>query len=148
MAKPGLTLTGHKALDKKLRTLGDKVQRRVTRKAVNAAATPVLKAARAKAPKQSGLLKKAMGKKVATNKKTGDIVGIVGARKQIEGEYQGEKRKPSRYSHLVEKGFIDSSGKFVPPSPFLFPALDETEGQALDILRDKFAEGVIREAAK
>src|SRR4051812_41547264 len=106
MANPPLKLIGAKELERKLKTLGPRVQKKVLRSAVSAAGTPVLKSARQKAKKQSGLLKKSLGKKVTTNKNTGAVTAIIGARKQVEGEYKGKPRKPSRYSHLVEKGFI------------------------------------------
>lgn len=148
MARNGVTLIGDKALERKLKALPERVQRRVMRGAINAAATPVVKSAKSKAKKQSGLLKRSLGKKVFTNKKRQSVTAIVGPRKQVKGEYKGQVRKPSRYAHLVEKGYIDEQGNHVPPQPFLNPAMRETEGQALNVMQTKLAEGVVREATK
>jgi HK97 gp10 family phage protein len=131
-----------------LTTLGERVQRRVMRQAVSAAATPITKAARAKAPKESGLLRKSMGKKVKTYPKTMTVVGIVGPKTSIIGEHKGRKRWPAKYARLIERGHIARDGSFVPPQPFLGPAMAETQGTALDTMKGKVAEGVIREATK
>ena len=148
MAKGGFILTGHKALERKLRRLGERVHRRLLKQAVNAAATPTVKAARRKAPKQSGLLKRSLGKKVVTNKKRMSATAVIGPRRQTQGEYKGRTRKPSRYSHLSEKGFINRHGVFVPPKPWLHPAMAETQGQAVSVMQQKLAAGVAKEAAR
>ena len=150
MAANGMTLLGDKALERKLKSLGERVQRRVLRSAVTASATPVVKAAKAKADasKESGLLKRSLGKKTFTNKKRQSATAIVGPRKNVQGTYRGKLRKPSRYGHLVENPHIDSRGNYVPAKPFLNPAMRETEGQALGVMKSKLAEGVVREAMK
>lgn len=148
MARNAMKLLGDKELERTFKTLGERVQRKVLRQAVNTAATPVVKAARAKAPKDSGLLKKSLGKKLVTNKKAGVVTAVVGPRRNVVGEHDGKPRKPSRYAHLVEKGHIDGDGNHVPAQPFLRPAMEETEAQALGVMTDKLAAGVVREASK
>ena len=148
MAKAGIILLGAKDLERTFRTLGDRVQRKITRQAVNAGATPVVKAARAKAAKESGLLRKSLGKKIRTYKQSGTVAAIIGPRTDVEGEYKGEIRKPKFYAHLVEGGHIDANGNHVPAQPFLRPAFDETQGQALEVIKEKLAEGVVKEAKK
>lgn len=143
-----MDIKGDRELEKLLRALGPRVQRKVLRGAVTAASSPVLKAAKRKAAKQSGLLKKALGRKIVTNKKTGGVTAVIGARKGVEGQYKGKLRRPSRYSHLVEKGFINEHGEHVPPQPFLNPAADESQEQVISIMRSKLAAGVLSEAAK
>ena len=148
MAKPSMQLLGDKELTKTLKTLGERVQRKLLRQAVNAASTPVVKAARSKAPKQSGLLKKSLGKKIKTYPAKMTVVGIIGPRTEISGEYDGKKRVPWRYAHLVEGGHIDEQGNVIGLKPFLRPAYDETQGQALQVLKNKLADGVVKEAKK
>lgn len=148
MPKPEMQLFGDKALTRLFEGLGERVQRRVLRSAVTAASTPVNRAAKARAPKQSGLLKKSLGRKVVTNTKTQTVTAVIGPRTNIVGEFKGKKRKPSRYAHAVEKGFVDAAGNFVPPKPFLNPAMAATEAQAVGVLQDKLAAGVEREAKK
>lgn len=148
MINPGLQLFGDKALAKKFKQLGDRVQRRVLRGAVNVATTPIVKSAKAKASKQSGLLRKSLGKKVKTYVDKNTVVGIVGPKTSTVGEYKGKKRRPANYAHLVEKGRIDEAGNAVPAKPFLRPAYDETEPQVLGTMRGKLAEGVMKEAKR
>ena len=143
-----MTLTGDKHLAKLLTGLGDKVARKVTRQAVTTAANPVLKAARAKAPKRTGLLAKSLGKKVKTSKDKQTVTALVGPRRDVVGTFEGKPYKPSRIAHLVENGKINADGSHTPAQPFLRPAADETQGQALSIMTQKFAAGVIREASK
>lgn len=148
MANKGMQLEGGKALERKLAKLGDKVHRKVTRQAVNAAATPVVRAAKANVETDSGLLKKALGKKTVTAKDKKSVAALVGARKNVQGEVNGKVRKPSRYAHLVEKGFIDQHGVHHPPQPFLRPAIESTGEQAVSIMQTKMADGIEREAKK
>lgn len=144
----GMTLKGDRKLRKLFNTLGERVQRKVLRAAVSASATPVLKSARSKAKRRTGLLKKSLGRKVATNKKRQSVTAVIGPRRNVTGEVDGTPYKPSRTAHLVEKGFINERGEHVAPQPFLNPAMAETEGQALDAMRTKLAAGVAREASK
>jgi hypothetical protein len=69
----------------------------------------------------SGLLKKALTKKVARAKDKHTTTVIIGPRRDVAGVVNGKVRKPSRYAHLVENGFVDASGQHVPAQPFLRP---------------------------
>jgi HK97 gp10 family phage protein len=147
MAK-GVELFGSKELQRTFNTLGERVQRSVLRSAVSVASTPISRAAKANAPRESGLLKKSLGKKVVTNKEKQSVSAIIGPRRNVSGMHKGKLRKPSRYAHLVEKGFIDAAGRFHPPQAFLQPAYDQTQAQVLGVMRDKLATGVAKEAAR
>ena len=144
----GATLLGDKELERTLKTLGERVQRKVTRQAVNAACTPIVKAARNNAPEESGLLKESLAKKIKTYPASMTVVGIIGPDTETKGEYKGEKRWPAKYAHLVENGHINPDGKFVPPHPFMRPAYESTQAMALDAMKDKLGKGIEREAAK
>jgi HK97 gp10 family phage protein len=148
MAKPGMEMFGDKALAKLFRELGPRVQRRALRPAVSAAATPIVKAAKAKAAKRSGLLKKSLGKKIKTYADKGMVIAVIGPRTGVNGEVNGKKYVPAKIAHLIEKGHIARDGSYVPGQPFLGPAYAETEGQALGVIKDKLAESVVKEAAK
>lgn len=143
-------LEGFKELERTFKTLGERVQRKVLRSAVSAASTPIVKAAKANAEdsKESGTLKKSLGRKIKTYKDTQTVAAIIGPRTSVTGTWKGRKRWPAKYAHLVERGHIDEKGNFVPPKPFLKPAYDSTEHQALNVMSNKLAEGVTREAAK
>lgn len=146
MAKQGLQLFGDKQLERTFKTLGERVQRKLLRQAVSAAATPINKAAKQNAAKESGTLKKSLGKKIVTNKRRQSVTAVIGPRRGVVGEYKGKPRKPSRYAHLVEKGFVDEAGNFHQPQPFLAPAMASTEAQVTNIMQSKLAAGIVKEA--
>lgn len=143
-----MSIKGDKELIRLLNTLGERVQRKALRSAVSAAATPVVKSAKSKVAKRSGLLKKSLGKKIVTNKQTNTVTAVIGARKSVQGTVNGKPYRPSRIAHLVEKSHIGPGGEYVPGQPFLGPALDETKGQAEGVLTTKLKQAVEREAAK
>jgi hypothetical protein len=146
-----------------LRELPDRIERKVLRQAINVATTPAVRAAKRLAPKgESGLLKKSIGKKIKTYKRTNTAVALVGPRKQTVGEYKGKPRKPSKYAHLVERGtkahkitvvFKDGhKATFSHPGskakPFLKNAQETSLSQYQSICKARVAEGVIKEGQK
>jgi HK97 gp10 family phage protein len=145
-----MTLLGAKELERTFRTLGDRVQRRVTRSAVTAASTPIVKAAQQNATEDTGTLKLALkgGRKVKTYTRSGTVVAIIGPRREVKSEHKGKVKRPANYAHLVEHGHIAEDGTHVPANPFLRPAFDQTQGQALGVMKDKLAAGVVKEAKK
>ena len=142
------TLQGAKELTKALQTLGERVQRKVLRQAVNAACNPTLKAARANVKEESGLLKKSLAKKIKTYPDKQTVVGIIGPDTQTKGEYKGKPRVPWRYAHLVNDGHIDQKGNFIPGDQFLRRAYESTESQTVDVMSDKLGKSIEKEAAK
>jgi HK97 gp10 family phage protein len=143
-----MELHGAKDLQDLLNGLGDRVLRKVARQSVSAGATPIAQSAKANAPEQSGLLRKSIKKKVKTYKDTQTVVAIVGPDSSVRGEYKGEKRVPAKYAHLVEDGHIDANGNHVPAHPFMRPAADANESRSAQIIEQKMADGIEREAAK
>lgn len=119
-------------------------QRAITLKAVKAGAKIVQRAAKANAPRRSGALKQSIGIKAAkgTRGKTLAFV-VIGARAKVEKVFRGRKVKPSKYSHLVEKGH-----KGVAARPFLKPALDSSRGAAERAMLDAMAEEISKALAK
>lgn len=143
-----MELEGFAELEAALKSLGERTQRKVVRQAVNRSLTPCLKAARANAPEESGLLKESLDKKVKTYVESQTVVGLVGPDTETQGEFNGEKRWPAKYAHLVENGHIGPNGEQVPAHPFLRPAFDSTEQTMLDTMADRLGKGIEREAAK
>jgi HK97 gp10 family phage protein len=139
-------IDGVKELAAGLRSLPRQVQRSGLRKAVTPAATPIVKAAKSSAPKQTGLLKKSLTKKIQTYKRTDTVVAVIGARADAGGEYKGRRRVPAKYAHLVEQGH----GGPHPASakPFLKPAFEANKGNALRIMAGKLAEFILTAAAR
>lgn len=105
-------LTGDKELIAKLNGLGPKVYRKVVKQASRKAFAPVVKTAKEKAPKETGLLKKSIGVKQKAYPRAGRMVTIVGPRTGFAQEVvvstpfgpKKVKRDPAKYAHLVEYG--------------------------------------------
>jgi HK97 gp10 family phage protein len=125
--------------------LDKKIRRKGIRKAALAAGTIILKAAKGRVVKETGLLRKSLGKKVKVYTK-GVGVAVVGPRVGFKQEVtrRGVKvwSNPVRYAHLVELGTGRTAAK-----PFLKPALDATRKQVEDAMKAAINE-VIEEARK
>ena len=117
-------------------------------KSLRAAAKPMIKAARSKVPVESGTLKKSLGTKIKKYKSDNVTVAIIGPRKGYSAEYQGKKRVPYNYAHLVHDGFIDKNGVFHSGSPFLTEAYNQEKGPAEKSMADKMGKEIEKEAAK
>lgn len=114
---------------------------------------------------RTGMLRKSLGSKVAVHKKTGQVYAMAGPRRKKDG-FVGEawspwlkkmvKVVPSKYAHLVERGFgLKIRGKVVkrvPGNPFVRPAFDEVKGQidteTANILQQELDKLFAKKAAK
>jgi HK97 gp10 family phage protein len=142
-------LTGVAELRATLKGLSDDMQQTILGEAVNAAAAPVVRIAKAMAPKRTGALKQSIGSVVRKPKKSANAYAVVGP---LRGYYSQGKRlaknadrrgadQPANYAHLVEFGHVKvkpvkgstikrkrkdwkpaTTVGFVPPKPFLRPA--------------------------
>lgn len=148
MILTGMTFRGNKELNELFDELPNRVQNRVMRGAMSAAANPIVKAARAKAPKRSGLTRKAIGKKVKTYRKNHVTVAIIGPRNDVRGRVKGKLHRPAKIAHLIERGKINRDGTVTPPRPFIRPAYEQNEAESLRVMRTKLGEGIEHEAAK
>lgn len=147
-----MRILGDRALRRRLDELGAKSARRVVRPAVNAALTPVNKAAKRKAPRKklpgrTGALRMSIGKKVVVYLRTGTVFGAIGARADPkfwrDDPERNRQRKPGNYAHLRELGTRDQAA-----DPFLRPAMDENRAAALLILNTKTAQGIETEVRR
>ncbi len=144
----------------KLRDISNRTLRLATRAALHAAATEIKKVAKQKTPIYTGWLQKALQTKDSkhTSRK---IYSLVGASRKIFGpamksyfKKKGEAkragvplvvkakriRKPSRYLHLVEKGFKHRNGKQVKGKKMLGESIESTKAQVKDKVRLKLME--------
>lgn len=117
-----------------------KVQKRATKKAVDAATKVVLWAAKGRARVVSGLLRRSLGRKTKVYRGSGRAVGIVGPRTKEFRELlrvakRGKKagqaiyRSPTQYGHLVDKGTKRSRA-----FPFMGPALESSREKVRDAM--------------
>ena len=140
-----LIMTGDKQTITLLSELPKRVASKGNKAAVTAAAKPIRPAVKAKAPRQSGLLNKAIGTKVKTYKggTSTTAVSVIGARRSVQGEYKGKRRVPANYIHLVADGTRHSKG-----NDFVKEAYRSTKDQAEKAASDKFAEVITKEIGK
>ena len=128
-------------IQRRMAALPGRVNIKVLGQATSAATTPVLKSAKQKAPVETGLLKKSLGKKLKKYKRNAVAVCIVGPRSGFKDE--GTGRNPANYAHLVELGTTHSA-----PKPFLRPALDENKSKIISKFESKMRSGIERETQK
>ena len=131
MAAAAMRVTGDRALLRKMARLKGSVRRKIIRRPLSSALTPISKAAKRGAPKDEGDLSKSIGKKVKLYR--GGVWGGVGPRvgdKYTRETPDGRRKVPANYGLLVELGTRHSK-----PNPFLRRALDDKREEALRILR-------------
>ena len=128
------------------KALERRIKRGGMRTALNKATTPILRKAKALAPRESGLLRRSLKKKVITNTKTDAVTVMIGADKSVTGTYKGKTRKPSRYLHLVELG--RGGPHPAAPRPFLRPAYESTKNEAVEIYKKELKGAIEKRTAK
>lgn len=126
--------------------LADKLKKKLLKKAVGEAGRLVLKRAKQLVPRDSGLLKKSLGRKVKVYRNTGTAVAIVGPRKgfrqpvtRAKGRWKPrtETADPIKYAHLIEQGTGHSQAK-----PFLRPAIEGQQQQIREAMASVIARGI------
>jgi HK97 gp10 family phage protein len=121
-----------------LKALGPVPAGKVGDAALRAAAKPIIAEARRLVPKKTKELMRS-------------IMAAPNTRKRSVSErayYVGFRRPTSRRAHLTEFGFVHTSGKHVPPQPFMRPALDISAAEVFRIIGNAIALGIAKEAAR
>jgi HK97 gp10 family phage protein len=121
-------------IERRLRDLGPRIVRKVLLHACRRGAQKFAAAARAKAPVDTGELKRNITVKTKLDKAKGSAYGIVGVRYKKLGA-----QDPAVYAMFDEFGRADQAAQ-----PFLRPAFDENKQQALE----EFASDLKQEVAK
>ena len=144
-----IAFTGTPELIAAIDKLSVAVRKRVARKAVSMALVPLNKAAKRNCPKETGLLKKSLGKRIKTYRK-GTLWGGVGPRTQIVGVGpDGRKRWPAAYAQIVESGTAPHGNHpGTAPRPFLRTAFEQTKGEMQRIAENKVRIELENEARK
>ncbi len=99
-----------------------RIKRGGLRMALTKATADIVKRAKALAPRESGMLRKSIKRKIKTNTRRDTVTVIIGSDKSVHGTYKGQERKPARYMHLVELGH--GGPHPAAPRPFLRPAYE------------------------
>jgi len=124
-ARLEFSLTGLDKMLSRLDKLDKKIKRTTLTKAIRAACKPIIKAARSKVRKRTGLLKKGLGVKLWRKGMGSGIMGIIGPRRGVGKTVDGKEVMPVKYAHLVEFGTSKA-----PAHPFLRPALNQQRSVA------------------
>lgn len=137
-------IIGLDAIKRKLEALPEQLRRKAYRSALSSGARVIAKAAKRKVGKgESGLLKKSIGIKYLPATTRSQALGLVGPKRGNGGIYNGQRRNPTRYAHLVEKGTRHSAAK-----PFLRPAMIETQSEVFMKMSAMIDRAIAREIAK
>ena len=89
---------------RKLADLDQKVATQSLRKGINEVTKVITKDAKARVPRKTGRLRKALGRKVTTDRNSKRVTGVVGPRANFALVIGGKKVNPAKYAHLVEFG--------------------------------------------
>ena len=110
----GLELRGQEDTIAALNALGDDVAKKILEQSIKEARKPFVKAARRRAPVETGLLKLSIGSAIRKYKVAGNTisVAVMGPRRNVGGVKAARiratdgnaKREPANYAHLVELG--------------------------------------------
>lgn len=160
-------ITGLEDVLKSLKELPAKLRKKHLRKAVDKGGKVLLDSAKQKAPVETGLLRKSLGKKVKVYP-SGVAVCVIGPRKGFKREViqtakgvalfsakkhadeDGERsfRDPRFYAHLVELGFTHPGGKQVPARSFLRSSFVEKKAEVRARMIEVIKAGIAAEAGK
>lgn len=137
MAEVIVKVEGLEELKRQIEGLNEKFQRRVLDQGVSAAARIIRNAASSKAPKDTGLLKRAIRiGKVRQLSFPGKSVYHVFISPKVKGTRQ--KKGKSREIWAFYWRFLEFGTRKMAARPFLRPAFDENREQALKAMADKF----------
>lgn len=129
-------LEGFDELDKALAKLDNRVQKRISLKALRAGAKIIAKQAKDNVPVNTGNLRKSIGTFAAKRKAFFKEV-LIGTR-------SGKKRKNDGfYGRFVELGTSKKR-----PQPFLRPAVKDKSGEAIKKLGEVLADEIVKEYRK
>jgi len=146
-------VSGLENVDKNLKELSLKVQKRIVSKAASTALEPVVEEARARCPHDTGHLAQSIGLKKIRMRgryKAGTIGFSVGPRKGFDYviAYSGRGiQKPFKYGVPVEYGHV-MKGAFVPPSGFMRQTFINNKDFVLRRFTEILTDGVEKALAK
>lgn len=124
MARGRIVVLGDDKLKAALAAVMPKIRLRVLRKAMRQGAKLAARRAKANArtafTSRSGLVYRAIRGDVTGGKRGKDPIARVRVKPSVSGIYQGRKRRPSAYAHLVQYGTKHSKAK-----PFMMDAFDD-----------------------
>jgi len=125
-----IRLRGAKQLLEALKTLDDKLAKKVYREAMRAAAKPILETAKANAPVVTGALRKSLKIRAIKRTRKGRVGVVISTDK---GFFKGETFYGS---------FIEFGTKNMPAHPFIRPAFDSHKVSSIKIIGNEIWSGL------
>lgn len=117
----------------KLDKLRAAMGKRILKKAMRAGLRPVVAGMRSRVPVRSGALKKSISTKVDSKKDGLRVYGVVGPRSKFQKIVKGRVKKPSKYSHFINKihHYLESMGSLIPGTNKIMQDVIARETQAV-----------------
>ena len=123
---PAVVMHGGRELDRKLKGLGEKLGKRVMRKALKAGGQLVVQEMKKRVPRgKTGNLKRSISKR-PLRRRGGSFAIIV-----------GQRWPEGAHGHLIELGTVKMAAK-----PFMRPAFAATHKQVTKVFVEKLAQGI------
>jgi hypothetical protein len=114
---------------RKLEALGESAIRRGMRESLRAAAKPGIKSMRTKTATESKALRRSIGVRVKAYPASKNAYAIVGPRRGVTSVWNGKRRAPVFYAHLINNGFNHvRSGRSIAGTHFVDRALADSKG--------------------
>ena len=148
-----VVVTGDKAIDRKLKNVGEKTARKVTRRGVSKGTNVSTREIRKSAPVgKTKKVKKGVGQR---NLKASEAGGNIEAKAGIGvGKKTKKTGKFAPHGHLVALGSKRRKNKkganrgVMPRNDFVRRAFERTKSRSYDVMRQAIAEGIQKEAGK
>lgn len=137
-----------KALDK-LEALGDAAIRRGMRESLRAAAKPGIKSMRSKASTESKALRRSIGVSVRAYPASKNAYAIVGPRRGVTSVWNGKRRVPVFYAHLINNGFNHHrSGRSISGTRFIDRSLADSKGIMRRVYNQEIGKRIMKHAVR
>lgn len=139
-----ISFLGDKELQRKLKQIEIKAERKIVRSAISKAMKQVKDRAKELAPVNLGRLKASIKQQSRTKRGISRAKVVTGTREEL-GVDDNQK---GFYPAAIEYGYKTSSGKVIPAKPFMRRAITEKQDSVMKETRDRIAQGIEREAKR
>jgi HK97 gp10 family phage protein len=136
-------ITGLKAIDRRLKSLEPRLQRKVVRQSMRAGMKVLAQAVKAEAPVLTGATEHAVKVRVPKRKKRGEIALDVQIAADPALVKTGANGKSVFYPAVEQYGARNH-----PPNPFMTRSYDQAGETARNVTLQKLRDGIEREASK
>lgn len=140
----GIDIKGLDKVEQKLKKLGRRTAKKVVKKGVTKGAKPLLKAARAKAPRDTGRLRRAIKSRVMKKTSRDEAGRLI----MIDPGKSRDDTKGAWYGYIINNGWIDRSGTYHPGKKFMEAAYEKEKKNAANSTVSEIESGIMREANK